>query len=66
MWLDRIVEIGIFKVFPNGNKEQYRWLVNPGIPIPAEAVQCMVLLTKKSKVNQALRNFQERSMTFKG
>ena len=32
---DRIVEIAIFKVFPNGNKESKTWLVNPTIPIPA-------------------------------
>lgn len=35
---DRIVEIGILKVFPNGNKESHTWLINPGIPIPAEVV----------------------------
>ncbi len=34
---DRIVEIAILKVHPNGNKESKTWLVNPGIPIPAEA-----------------------------
>ena len=34
--LDRIVEISILKVFPNGNKESKTWLVNPGIPIPLE------------------------------
>lgn len=33
---DRIVEISILKVFPNGNKESFTWRVNPGIPIPAE------------------------------
>jgi DNA polymerase III subunit epsilon len=32
---DRIVEIAIFKVYPNGNKESKTWLVNPTIPIPA-------------------------------
>lgn len=32
---DRIVEIAVFKVFPNGNKESRTWLVNPTIPIPA-------------------------------
>jgi DNA polymerase-3 subunit epsilon len=32
---DRIVEISILKVFPNGNKESKTWLVNPTIPIPA-------------------------------
>jgi DNA polymerase III subunit epsilon len=33
---DRIVEISIFKVFPNGNKESKTWLVNPTIPIPLQ------------------------------
>tara|TARA_B100000795_G_C22797597_1_gene440158 strand:+ start:212 stop:985 length:774 start_codon:yes stop_codon:yes gene_type:complete len=34
--VDRIVEISILKVFPNGNKESHTWRVNPTIPIPAE------------------------------
>lgn len=34
---DRIVEIAILKVYPNGNKESHSWRVNPGVPIPAEA-----------------------------
>ena len=34
---DRIVEISILKIFPNGNKESKTWLVNPGVPIPLEA-----------------------------
>ena len=33
---DRIVEISILKVFPNGNKESKTWLVNPEMPIPPE------------------------------
>ena len=33
---DRIVEISILKILPNGNKESKTWLVNPTIPIPAE------------------------------
>jgi DNA polymerase-3 subunit epsilon len=33
---DRIVEIAIFKVYPNGNKESKTWLVNPTIPIPPQ------------------------------
>ncbi len=33
---DRIVEIAILKVHPNGNKESKRWLVNPEMPIPPE------------------------------
>jgi len=31
---DRIVEIAILKVFPNGNKESHTWRVNPTVPIP--------------------------------
>ncbi|WP_242085364.1 3'-5' exonuclease [Aestuariivivens sediminis] len=33
---DRIVEIAILKVFPNGKEENKRWLVNPEMPIPKE------------------------------
>ncbi len=35
---DRIVEISILKIYPNGNKESRTWLVNPEIEIPAEVV----------------------------
>jgi len=35
---DRIVEIAILKVFPNGNKESKTWLVNPEMTIPEEVV----------------------------
>ena len=34
---DRIVEISILKVFPNGNKESKTCLVNPEVEIPAES-----------------------------
>ena len=34
--VDRIVEISILKVYPNGNKESKTWLVNPEVPIPLE------------------------------
>jgi len=34
---DRIVEISILKLFPNGTRKQQSWLVNPEIPIPVEA-----------------------------
>ena len=33
---DRIVEISVLKVHPNGKEERHTWLVNPTIPIPAE------------------------------
>ena len=36
---DRIVEISILKVFPNGNKESKTWLVNPEMQIPKEVIE---------------------------
>ena len=33
---DRIVEISVLKVHPDGTEEKFTWLVNPTIPIPAE------------------------------
>mgnify|MGYP001824584877 FL=1 len=33
---DRIVEMAILKVYPNGNTESKSWLINPEMPIPAE------------------------------
>ena len=35
---DRIVEISILKIHPNGNKISKTWLVNPEMTIPEEAV----------------------------
>ena len=35
---DRILEISILKVFPNGNKESKTWMVNPEIPIPPKTI----------------------------
>src|SRR5690606_23780174 len=35
---DRIVEIAILKVYPNGNRESRSWLVNPEMTIPKEVV----------------------------
>lgn len=34
---DRIVEIAVLKLLPNGNRERKTWLVNPGCPIPKGA-----------------------------
>jgi len=33
---DRIVEISVLKIFPNGTQESKTWLVNPGRKIPKE------------------------------
>ncbi len=36
---DRIVEISILKILPNGNKESKTWLVNPEMEIPKEVTE---------------------------
>lgn len=36
---DRIVEISILKVFPNGTEERKTWLVNPEMKIPKEVTE---------------------------
>ena len=44
---DKIVEISILKVFPNGNKESKTWLVNPEIEIPKEAADIHGITNEK-------------------
>ncbi|CAL2104343.1 DNA polymerase III subunit epsilon [Tenacibaculum sp. 190130A14a] len=44
---DRVVEISILKVFPNGNKEGKTWLVNPEIEIPREASEIHGITNEK-------------------
>ncbi|MAO70928.1 MAG: DNA polymerase III subunit epsilon [Flavobacteriales bacterium] len=46
---DRIVEISILKIFPNGNKESKTWLVNPTIPIPSESTEVHGISDEKVK-----------------
>lgn len=44
---DRIVEISILKIYPNGNKESKTWLVNPTIPIPQESIKIHGITNEK-------------------
>ena len=46
---DRIVEISVLKIFPNGNKESKTWLVNPTIPIPKETTVIHGICDEKIK-----------------
>ncbi|MCF6349232.1 MAG: ribonuclease H-like domain-containing protein [Flavobacteriaceae bacterium] len=44
---DRIVEISILKIYPNGNKESKTWLVNPEMEIPKEVVDIHGITNEK-------------------
>lgn len=48
---DRIVEISILKIFPNGTQESKTWLVNPEIEIP-EHVTAVHGITNEKVVNE--------------
>ncbi len=55
---DRIVEIAILKIFPNGNKESKTWLINPEMPIPKEVTEIHGI-TDEKVANEP--TFKERS-----
>ncbi len=44
---DRVVEISILKVFPNGNKESKTWLVNPEMEIPQQSTDVHGITNEK-------------------
>ena len=44
---DRIVEISILKVHPNGTEESKTWLVNPEMTIPKEVIEIHGITNEK-------------------
>ena len=58
--LDRIVEIGILKIFPNGNKESISWLVNPTIPIPIETTKIHGITDDKVKKEPTFKQLSNK------
>ena len=60
---DRIVEISILKIFPNGNKESKTWLVNPTIPIPKEATEIHGISNDKVKNEPTFKELASEILT---
>jgi len=56
---DRIVEISILKVYPNGNTESKTWLVNPEIEIPKEATAIHGITNEKVVTEPTFKELAE-------
>lgn len=57
---DRIVEISILKVFPNGNKESKTWLVNPEIEIPEASTAIHGITNEKVVTEPTFKELSEK------
>ena len=55
---DRIVQIAIIKLLPNGEKEEYNQLINPEIPIPDDIAAIHGITNDKVK---ACHTFREKA-----
>src|SRR5215467_5042461 len=58
---DRIVEIAVLKIMPDGNEHEKQTLVNPGIPIPQRATELNGITNEDVKVAPA---FSQIAKTF--
>ena len=54
---DKIVEIAILKVFPNGNKESKTWLVNPEMEIPQASIHVHGITNEKVATENSRSHF---------
>lgn len=59
---DKIVEICVLKVNPDGSKESKTWLVNPGIPIPKEASDVHGITDEDVKNSPSFREIAPKIM----
>ena len=61
---DRIVEISILKILPNGNKESKTWLVNPTIDIPYETTLIHGITNKKVENEPTFKDLAKEIFEF--
>ncbi len=63
---DRIVEIGLLKIFPNGSKDSRLYKVNPTIPIPEETSKIHGIYDKDIKDSPTFKELSSELNTFLG
>ena len=63
---DRIVEIAMLKVFPDGHEEFLRYLVNPTIPIPEVVVAIHGITDEMVKNEPTFKELAGKLHTFFG
>jgi DNA polymerase III subunit epsilon len=63
---DRIVEIALLKVFPNGTQEVKRYLINPLVPIPEEVTKIHHISNEDVKDCPAFKQVANEILTFIG
>jgi DNA polymerase-3 subunit epsilon len=63
---DRIVQIGIIKIHPNGEEESYNKLVNPTIPIPLEIAEIHGITNDRVKNQPTFQELANEIIAFIG
>jgi DNA polymerase III subunit epsilon len=63
---DRIVEIGMIKLMPDGRREDYVRRVNPGMPIPANVSRIIDITDNDVKDAPGFRDIAKQVMDFIG
>ena len=61
---DRLIEISILKVSPDGKEEQKTWRVNPGMAIPVQSIQFHGITDEDLKESPAFKDIAIEVNTF--
>ncbi len=63
---DRIVEISVLKVMPDGSEHKKTWLINPGIPIPEKVSKIHGIYDKDVKDKPTFKDLAKEILEFFG